>query len=442
MRARPTLPTWWRLTLRLNTPAWLGGARSREVDADLPLRPAAVRGALRHWLRLALGEVLGGGESDTARRLALADLRRLETELFGAVGSGGAQGARVLLKPPKGGRVLEMDDSKVPRQGTGLRYMSYGMFDKGRDAPPVVTGLVTDDPRDGERPIGLTVGLHVRSGDTEPQRSALRGALGAVLWLWGNLGGIGARSRRGWGGVELLPEGELPKEWEGLFPAERPASRGAALNALNQGLDRAVQKIKTFALAFNARPAPRPLPELRTTAGIQALRAIPEEHGSGRDALEHAGTMFARFRGTLLRTQRQQRPLDDYFTMRGAIESAQINGPILRAAFGLPLAYRFRSLGGRVANVLPSPPRGVRAPRGRYDRMPSGLLFRVVRLADQGAKRRFFMLLVYLEEGRAPLGGCGLTVAVKGGPTLSAPNPGDKVVMDFLNLAVKSGGGR
>jgi CRISPR-associated protein Cmr1 len=390
-----------------------------------------------------LGEVLGGGEGDTQRRLALADMRRLETELFGAVGRDGAMGARVLLKPPVGGKVLEMEDHKVPRQGSGLRYMSYGVFDKGRDAPPVVTGLVTDDPRDGERPIGLSVGLLLRSGDTGPQRAALCGALGAVLWLWGNLGGLGARSRRGWGGVELLPEGELPEEWEGLFPAERPASRGAALNALNQGLDRAVQKIKAFALAFDARPAPRPLPELRTTAGIQALRAIPEEHGSGRDAIEHAGTMFLRFRSSLERAKRQQPPLADYKVVRGAAESGQVSGPVGRAAFGLPLNFRFPSLGGRVVEVNPIPPRGARAPRGpRVDRMPSSLLFRVVRLADQGAKRRFFMLLVYLEEGRAPLGGCGLTVAVKGGPTLSAPNPGDKVVMDFLNLAVKPGGGQ
>ncbi|MBK9368691.1 MAG: hypothetical protein IPN01_20685 [Deltaproteobacteria bacterium] len=198
MRPRPTLPTWWRFTLHLNPPAWSGGARARLVDEDLPLRTASVRGALRHWLRLALGEVLGGGDGD--RALALGTLRELETVMFGAVGRGAPEGARVLLKPPVGGRVKKVTRQDEPKLGTGRRYMSYGVFD-GNKRPEVVTGLTADDAH----PVHLVVGLHVRSGDSGPQREALRRALGAVLWLGGSFGGLGGRSRRGWGGVELLP---------------------------------------------------------------------------------------------------------------------------------------------------------------------------------------------------------------------------------------------
>lgn len=440
MRPRPTLPTWWRFTLHLNAPAWIGGARARLVDEDLPLRTASVRGALRHWLRLALGEVLGGGDGD--RALALGTLRELETVMFGAVGRGAPEGARVLLKPPVGGRVKKVTRQDEPKLGTGRRYMSYGVFD-GNKRPEVVTGLTADDAH----PVHLVVGLHVRSGDSGPQREALRRALGAVLWLWGSFGGLGGRSRRGWGGVELLPVGaqseEWPKEWAGLFSTERPVSRVASLNALFQGLDRAMDNIRIFAKAFGAKLPTRPvsLPELRTTAGIQTLRAIPVDHPDGEAAIEHAGAMFMGFRGALLRSQRRLRPLDDYFVVRGAIEHGQLSGPIGRAAFGLPLAYRFRSLNGRGAQINPVPPRGVRAPRGaRVERMPSGLLFRVVRLADQDGRKRFYMMLVYLEEGRPPLGSLALSVKVSDGPVLSAPNPGDKVVMDFLNLAVKREG--
>jgi CRISPR type III-B/RAMP module RAMP protein Cmr1 len=63
------------------TPLFLGGA-----DQQPELRPASVRGALRYWLRTALGGVIGDNN--------LNELRCLEADVFGET----ERGSRVVVR--------------------------------------------------------------------------------------------------------------------------------------------------------------------------------------------------------------------------------------------------------------------------------------------------------------------------------------------------------
>lgn len=48
----------WTLGVEILTPAFLGGARPREVDEHTPLRPPSLRGQWRHWFRLGMAAVV------------------------------------------------------------------------------------------------------------------------------------------------------------------------------------------------------------------------------------------------------------------------------------------------------------------------------------------------------------------------------------------------
>lgn len=66
------------------TPAFVGGHEPRKLDEYTPLRPHTVRGLLRWWFRAAAGALMWpADDSDSARRLVIAELRKAESALFG-----------------------------------------------------------------------------------------------------------------------------------------------------------------------------------------------------------------------------------------------------------------------------------------------------------------------------------------------------------------------
>src|SRR6266850_1449561 len=64
------------VTLETVTPLFLGGAEAQDRNRSPELRPPAFRGALRYWLRAALGGVIGDNNLD--------GLHRLESAVFGS----------------------------------------------------------------------------------------------------------------------------------------------------------------------------------------------------------------------------------------------------------------------------------------------------------------------------------------------------------------------
>lgn len=197
-----------RLTakFRVNTPMFLGGADPANSPPEL--RVPSIKGALRFWWRaLSYGRV--GND--------IKQLAQEEAALFGS--SEGEVGqskvllsARTLGDPElrRKGSVLN-DGGQVV--GDGARYLGYGLMGAfGRDL-----GVLTRPCLLAPFEFELDVLFH------PDLNSAAKAQVIAALKIMGLLGGLGSRSRRGYGSISLLSlaqnEREIwraPENMEGL----------------------------------------------------------------------------------------------------------------------------------------------------------------------------------------------------------------------------------
>ena len=179
-------------TYRVVTPMFCGGA---EPTQTAELRLPSFKGVLRFWWRALSWRRLGGN---------LKAIHQEEACLFGSA-DGGQSRVVMRLKPenrPKpipAGRVLARTGREMPpsgaaggKVGPGARYLGYGVM--GAFGPK--TGQL-------ERPCLLapfefTVQMRYRGLDEQEQES-LEAALVAV----GTMGGMGAKSRKGYGSLAL-----------------------------------------------------------------------------------------------------------------------------------------------------------------------------------------------------------------------------------------------
>lgn len=172
---------------RVNTPMFIGGADPASSPPEL--RVPSIKGVLRFWWRaLSYGRV--GNE--------IKQLAQEEAALFGS--SDGEVGqskvllsARVLGDPEllSKGAVLKDGNGMV---GEGARYLGYGLMGAfGRDA-----GVLT-------RPCLLAPFEFELDALFHPSLSSqAKTQVVAALKIMGLLGGLGSRSRRGYGSISLL----------------------------------------------------------------------------------------------------------------------------------------------------------------------------------------------------------------------------------------------
>ncbi|MCC6552094.1 MAG: hypothetical protein IT372_03605 [Polyangiaceae bacterium] len=388
-----------QLSFELLTPAFLGGATPRRIDPYMPLRPSAVRGALRAWFRIAAASVLWPTEdTPQARGRMIDDLRTLEQRLFGSTRSA----SPIAVLPAEGGSILHYAREGVPdaKQWPGLRYLGFGLFDGG--APEA---LVTD----GQSPR-IDLRLRFRR-DVTPE---LRRLIGAAAWLWVHFGGLGARSRRGFGSMRLVAQEGIDAPRDLL---RQPADRKQLIDKLLQGLDwvtevckEALPRLTTHPLLTGAGPHL----ELRTLDGIGTVTVLPPDCPSPLEALDRAGRHFRNFRSTLQRNSLGLPPLPDYHAVKAAIQRNAAPGTVERAAFGLPLPFYFRSLGGAKATILPD----------EGDRLASPLHFRVHALGPPGAAPRHAVVLYNMAEANGALPLVGRSLVQRGARKKSAAPDG------------------
>ncbi len=345
----------------LTTPAFIGGPETRKTDEFMPLRPGSVRGVLRYWFRAAVAPKLDWRDW----KKATESLKKIETEIFGSTENASA----LMVLPPKRKDVEPLARSYPPpdrSQSRGLRYLGYGLFEGRGDNPKALFPPGMRDPV-------LTLRFALRGKAIE----GLDEVFAATVWLWANLGGLGARSRRGWGGLSLR---EVSGETSFPFDLNRPASREDLLKRLEAGLRTANDCFDRFLdrhwRRIRSEKHDSSIP-VRTFAGIGSLKepphVLPADFPSWEEALETAGRLFQDYRSTLERKKAGLPPLPDYFEVKRLIQNNAAPKTVDRASFGLPLPFYFRSLGGKRATFKPRD----------GDRMPSPLLFRVFPLSTK-----------------------------------------------------------
>lgn len=181
--------------ITLLTPAFLAGANQHHTS-DCQLRVGTLRGQLRWWWRTL-----------HASYLSPSDLKRLEAAIWGDANSGSPIAMRLEATLESDAASYDKKEiaqnHQIPRPGgareiQGLFYLSYGM----------------DDDRDkGTRrcymPVGARWTLHITARRSKYQPGihlsaddVLEQATDA-LWLLGEYGGVGARSRKGFGSLQI-----------------------------------------------------------------------------------------------------------------------------------------------------------------------------------------------------------------------------------------------
>jgi len=178
------------VTFELVTPAYAGGADPHVIDC---LRPPTLKALLRFWWRTMHAKLQGD------------DLFRAEERLFGSTRAG--QGIRMVPRGDWGSMRTETPKRLSPQQ----RYLGYGRVrdeDTGRCLPRLPAGSSCD------------LRLVPPPGADEQARRELHGA----LWLLSAFGGIGGRSRRGWGSLRVA--GDFPDDLPDPHSGQRALAAG------------------------------------------------------------------------------------------------------------------------------------------------------------------------------------------------------------------------
>lgn len=396
--------------VELLTPAFIGGPTPRRLDEYMPLRPSTVRGLLRGWFRVGAAALLWPRDSSPHEQArAIEALRQAESRVFGST----ERASPVVVLPPEGGEPVEISPPD-PAQYPGVRYLGYGLFD---DRNLVPQALRTPPS------LRLTLGLR-------REVAGVRELLGATVWLWLALGGLGARSRRGFGSMQIASDDHdlgWPPELRGGV-----GTHAELAQQLVRGLDWTTDVFRQHLPELTQHPLKAgggPHPALRTLHGIGSVTVLPVNAASGREALDRAGRLFRDFRSTLRRHDLGMPPLPDYFTVKASIQSRRPPSNVDRAAFGLPLPFYFRSLGGARATFEPAP-----APEEDAERLASPLCFRVHTVGG-GQDRSFVAVLVNLAEAHGALPLLGRKLVERGmGRPFAAPDA--RVIKQFISWAL------
>ena len=165
------MPTEIEATYRVVTPMFCAGANPGKAELRLP----SFKGVLRFWWRALAWSRLDGN---------LEEIRRQEDVLFGSTASGQSLLSMQLARSDRQESIV----GKHLSVRQGARYLGYGVMETGSD----------DERECLVPPLNFTVRLRGRDLRNE-QSTSIQSALVAL----GTIGGIGARSRKGFGSLVI-----------------------------------------------------------------------------------------------------------------------------------------------------------------------------------------------------------------------------------------------
>jgi CRISPR-associated protein Cmr1 len=324
------------ITFETVTPLFLGGADPKQ---SAELRAPSIKGALRFWYRAINPEYW-----------------KDESKIFGSTDTGQGAFLMRLSNPVTASeqwnknyyKALNKDEHLGPAFiKNGITYLGYSLDMKGNT----------------KRFISPATTINIQLVLRQNPESHLKNALLASIWLLGHIGGLGSRSRRGFGTVALKEwswNGETVDILRVAHGANTPAAWlstfSEGLNMLrkwfakNKYVDHSVFGINTKFYLFH---------------GGQMARTIDGKTFKPWEmALFEAGLKMQTFRQRWNPTD----PNSDYHRVKAHLASVDYKVPAAsfasaiklslapeRAAFGLPLTFRYGSLKYQKTNLDGSP---------------------------------------------------------------------------------------
>lgn len=174
---------WQTYQCTLVTPMYGGGVKAGEVDKEMPIRASSIRGQLRFWWRIACGPFNSPKE-----------MFDRETEIWGGIGDDGAKASQVEIRVKADHPINLIPSEKIvaknDREGRGITYV----LGAGDPAECLDSGFK----------FKISIHYHLRPNSQTPLtlESLKENVMQALSW-WATFGGVGAKTRRGFGAVEI-----------------------------------------------------------------------------------------------------------------------------------------------------------------------------------------------------------------------------------------------
>lgn len=283
---------------RVVTPLFMGGANPQSAE----LRAPSIKGVLRFWWRaMALG-----------RLKSVESVRSEEARIFGS--TKGQSSVQILLSPPKKmvrlrrNSVLEYNGGGVV--GDGARYLGYGVIES--------KGGVLSRQCIGYPLQGCKLRLVFRPNTPEDDIESVEAALLAM----GFFGGLGSRSRKGYGSFNLV---NLKRDNDPVFtmPNDLEDLKKAMLNLLDKkGRYKITPHIG--------------LPPYTAFSNLTRIDIIDVEEDPLK-VLNLIGEKMMDYRSYL----KSKTFSSDHHLLRDAIDGKVITNHPRRVVFGLPNNYHF-----------------------------------------------------------------------------------------------------
>ena len=176
---------------KLLTPLFGGGVVSGKADPITIIRGPSIRGQLRFWWRACRGGKFDGD---------LKEMKKYEDKLWGAAGAekqGFPSQVQIKIGNAKKGKEIQPFERRG-RPADDWRVLSYAAFPLQESQ-----GSVMD---------GVTFELTISYPKTNTKGMNIDEEVAAALWAWETFGGIGARTRRGFGALHCLDRPVLPTD--------------------------------------------------------------------------------------------------------------------------------------------------------------------------------------------------------------------------------------
>ncbi len=234
------------------TPLFGGGVTPGEVDKEFPVNGKTIRGQLRFWWRAIA----------VNRLTQLSDLREAEIKIWGSASGaagGSASEVKIFVKEirirgnPNDTQVIAFEVKRHPNKPGKTRIESnrlipsYGAFpQRPEDKAPIGTKST---------PLWQNLAFTLEITYLAEYANEVHDA----LWAWETFGGIGARTRRGFGAVELVslevkPNAKTPPK---LLTRQELEERLAAFIPIAKSSSAVPQVLDSFSVvgsSFNSDP--------------------------------------------------------------------------------------------------------------------------------------------------------------------------------------------
>lgn len=240
---------WHTLNCELITPMYGGGVESTKVDKVMPIRASAIRGQLRFWWRLLAKHKWKLGDDKA--------IRTAEFELWGGMNDGDDDGkaGKVLLRV-KNFQNLKVEPwatyEKRPKEPTKYKSLptptdwadvSYALF-------PAKGKLKNSSQEIDEYPhelakSGLSWQLEI-AFSSDLSDDDIHQVWETLRW-WANFGGVGARTRRGLGAIQI----EKNEFFQSVVTLDEIQSLGFnaktfSANSAYSAWKKAIEKLQSF----------------------------------------------------------------------------------------------------------------------------------------------------------------------------------------------------